>query len=95
MNIIYFTNKKSVQDTLLFSIHLNKKTDLSNLEKLIDYVNTCKIPKFPISGEDLKKYGYETGKELGKKLRALEERWIKNNFVIDKDNLKKSLEKLN
>jgi len=93
--LIYFTNKKSVQDTLLFSIHLNKKTDLSNLEKLIDYVNTCKIPKFPISGEDLKKYGYETGKELGKKLRALEERWIKNNFVIDKDNLKKSLEKLN
>ena len=92
--LIYFTNKKSVQDTLLFSIHLNKKTDLSNLEKLIDYVNTCKVPKFPISGEDLKKYGYETGKELGKKLQALEERWIKNNFVIDKDNLKKTLEKL-
>ena len=47
------------------------------------------------TGEEKKKKVYETGKELGKKLRALEERWIKNNFVIDKDNLKKSLEKLN
>ena len=56
-------------------------------------MDECKIPKFPISGDFLKKYGYESGERLGKKLKLLEEEWIKNNFVLDKKNLEKSLEK--
>ena len=93
--LIYLTDRESVKDLLLFSLGINNKLKTLEFEQLIEYLDICKLPKFPISGEDLKKYGYKTGKELGKKLRALEERWIKNNFVIDKDNLKKSLEKLN
>ena len=54
------------------------------MKKLIDYVNTCEIPKFPISGDYLKKHGYETGEVLGKKLKSLEEKWIENNFIIEK-----------
>ena len=33
-------------------------------------------------------------KILGKKLKSLEEKWIKNNFVIDKKIIEKSLKKL-
>ena len=60
--------------------------------ELIEYVDVCSIPKFPISGDYLKQYGYETGHALGKQLKLLKDKWIKNNFVIDKDAIKRSLE---
>ena len=80
---------------LLFSILTNNKVKILDVEKLIDYVNICKIPKFPISGDYLKKHGYETGKILGKKLKLLEEKWIANNFIIEKKTVEKSLGKAN
>ena len=80
---------------LLFSICVNNKIKISDIEKLINYANTCKIPKFPISGDYLKKYGYESGLMLGKKLKSLEEKWIENNFVMDKKIVEKSLGKTN
>ena len=92
---IYFTSKNEVKDLLLFSTCINDKTETLNVEKLLDYVNNCEIPKFPISGDYLKKHGYETGQKLGKKLKLLKEKWIANNFVLDEDVLKKSLNKIN
>ena len=92
--LIYLSSKDYVKDLLFFSICINKKIKISNIEKLIDYVNTCKIPKFPISGDYLKKYGFEAGKELGKKLKLLEEKWIENNFIIEEKFVEKSLGKV-
>ena len=89
--LIYFSDRSSVEDLLLFSLCINKKMNKLNIEKLMTFINTCKIPKFPISGEYLKKYGYTTGKTLGAKLKFLEDRWIKNNFTIDENEIKKSL----
>ena len=80
---------------MLFSICVNDKIETLNVEKLLNYINSCEIPKFPISGDYLKKHGYETGQELGKKLKSLEEKWIANNFVLDEEVLKKSLNKIN
>ena len=91
--LIYFNNKSSVLDLLLFSTCINKKRNILEIEKLIDFVNFCKVPKFPISGEYLKDHGYKTGLSLGKKLRSLEEKWIENNFTIDKKIILKTLDK--
>ena len=93
--LIYLSNKDYVRDLLLFSICTNNKIKILDIEKLIDYVATCKIPKFPISGDYLKERGYETGKILGKKLKLLEEKWIENNFIIEKKIVEKSLGKVN
>ena len=92
-NLIYFRspigkaligkNKNDVRDLLLFSLFINSKTEILDIEKLMDYLNTCKIPKFPISGDYLKKYGYKTGQSLGQKLKSLEEKWVENNFVME------------
>jgi poly(A) polymerase len=90
---IYFTNKEYVKDLILFSLFINNKIEIVDVKKLIDFVNVYEIPKFPISGEYLKMYGYEPGEALGKKLKSLEEEWIKNNFFLDKKFLEKSLEK--
>ena len=91
--LIYLSNKDYVKDLLLFSICANKKIETLSIEKLINYVNVCKIPKFPVSGDYLKKHGYETGEVLGKKLKSLEEKWIENNFIIEKKVIDKSLGK--
>jgi len=93
--LIYLSSKDYVRDLLLFSACANHKIKTFSVEKFIDYVNSCKIPKFPISGDYLKKYGYQTGRVLGKKLKSLEEKWIENNFVIDKKAVKKFLVKVN
>ena len=91
--LIYLSNKDYVRDLLLFSICANKNIETLSIEKLINYVNVCKIPKFPVSGDYLKKHGYETGEVLGKKLKSLEEKWIENNFIIEKKVIDKSLGK--
>ena len=91
--LIYKTSKNDVKDLLLFSLSLNSKIKKIDIEQLIEYVDICKVPKFPISGEYLKKYGYETGELLGKKLKILETKWVENNFIIEKKALGESLNK--
>ena len=91
--IIYLTNKEMVKNILLFGKCESNKTKHINLEKLLDYINFCKIPKFPISGDDLKKLGYVSGRDLGKKLKFLEEKWIENNFTLKQEYIEKYLNK--
>ena len=91
--LIYLSNKDYVKDLVLFSIFINKNIKNVDIEELIKYVDTSKAPKFPISGEYLKSYGYVTGEELGKKLKSLKEEWIENNFVLEKKNIRKIPEK--
>ena len=70
--LIYKLGKDSVIDLLFFSLCIKNKMKTSDIEQLLDYVNRCEIPKFPISGDNLKEYGYATGEALGKKLKSLE-----------------------
>ena len=91
----YFIGKDNVRDLLLFSALINNKINDSDIIKLLDYVNFLKVPKFPLSGDDLKKFGYESGEIMGKKLKLLEEEWIENNFILDDKTLKKNLNKFN
>ena len=91
--IIYKTSKNEAMDLLLFAKCLKKNLKNQNIDILINYVQACEIPKFPISGNYLKEHGFVTGKELGNKLKSLEEQWINNNFFIDKKIVEKFLEK--
>ena len=91
--MIYLSNKSYVKDFLIFSIFINNKKNISEIEELTHFVNDCETPKFPISGDYLKKYGYKPGPELGKKLKSLEEDWANNNFVIEQSLIDKSLGK--
>ena len=93
--LVYLSSKDNVIDLLLFSICENNKNSILNIEELINYVNRCVVPKFPISGNYLIEHGYETGEILGQKLKLLEEKWIENNFIIEKKMVEKSLGKVN
>lgn len=50
------------------------------------FINT-KRPVFMISGKDLMALGYPAGIEMGKKLKALEQKWIKSGFVLTRQEL--------
>jgi len=93
-NIFYHGKEKIKLVFLLYSI-INDKIEPSKLATFISKVDGILIPKFPISGDYLKKHGYKTGKILGKKLKSLEEKWIENNFVMDKKVVEKSLDEIN
>ena len=77
---------------MLFGFCLSNKMTKYNIEELIEYTRSCKIPEFPISGDYLKMHGFRTGETLGKKLKFLEEKWINDNFNMDKEVLKNFLE---
>ena len=93
-NIFYYGKEKIKLVFLLYSI-INDKIEPSKLTTFISKVDGILIPKFPISGDYLKKHGYKTGKILGKKLKSLEEKWIENNFVMDQKVVEKSLDEIN
>ena len=91
--ILYLTSKDSVKDLLLFAKCTSKAESITIIDELLKFIDVYKIPKFPVSGDFLKSHGYESGQEMGQKLKLIKEKWIENNFILDKDYLEKSLNK--
>ena len=85
----YFNGREALMDVIYFKIFKSSKVD-NNLLKLIDTFKNKKIPVMPLRANTLmEKYNIPEGRELGAKLKAIEEIWTNNNFKIsDKEVLK-------
>jgi tRNA nucleotidyltransferase/poly(A) polymerase len=80
--IFYYYGKDTTLDILNHRIIKSKKED-SAIKQLIRYYETVEIPLMPVSAELLmKKFDIPEGKQLGEKLRMIEEEWVNNNFKI-------------
>ncbi len=80
--IFYFYGKEAVLDILNFKIISSKKLENSLIE-LSDFYRKTEKPVLPIKAELLiTKYRIPEGKELGVKLKIIEEEWVRNNFQI-------------
>jgi len=90
---LYFNDKQVTKNLLFFSFFINEKINNFDLKNAIDYLSKCKKPKFPLSGDFLKLRGYESGKKIGIILNKLEEKWISNNFELNKEEIEKILKK--
>ena len=78
----YYNGKDSLLDILNFKIIKSKKLD-EKLMKLIKKYQNKLIPTMPISaGELMNKYQIPEGKQLGLKIKMIEEKWVENNFTI-------------
>lgn len=55
--------------------------------QLLYLAQDWEIPTFPITAKDLLAHGMKEGKEMGDHLRALEQRWVKSNYQLSKDEL--------
>jgi poly(A) polymerase len=80
--VFYFNGKQAALDILNFKIIKSKKVDKAMLE-LINHYEKKKVPLMPIGADELMtKYKIPEGKQLGIKLKMIEEEWVKNNFQI-------------
>lgn len=62
-----------------YMIYLAQEDEFPDLE-VLDVARYWHAPEFSVTGHDLMEAGYTQGPELGKKLEALEEKWIKSDF---------------
>ena len=87
--IFYFNGKDYLIDLIDFKILQNKKID-KNLLNLKKFFSNQESPKFEIKAKTLiEEFNYKEGKELGAKLKEIEEFWIENSFKISDQELKK------
>ena len=87
--ILYYNGKNYLIDLINFEIFQNKKLD-KKLIKLKEFFNNQEAPKLEVKAKTLiEKFNYKEGKELGNKLREIEEFWIENSFKITDQELNK------
>ncbi|ROL50757.1 CCA tRNA nucleotidyltransferase 1, mitochondrial [Anabarilius grahami] len=55
--------------------------------KLLDELRKWSIPRFPVSGHDLRKLGITSGKEIGTILQELRDVWKKSRYQMSKEEL--------
>jgi tRNA nucleotidyltransferase/poly(A) polymerase len=88
-NIFYFNGKEALMDIIYFKIFKSSKEN-NKLIKLIEVFKEKKLPIMPVKANILlEKYQVTEGKELGKKLKAIEEVWVNNNFSISEKEIQK------
>ncbi len=80
--IFYYEGKQAVIDILNFKIVVSKKLD-NSLITLCEIYRKKDTPIMPIAANKLmSEYHIPEGKQLGLKLKKIEQEWIKNNFQI-------------
>ena len=86
--IFYYEGKQAVIDILNFKMIKSKKFDQNLFELLTLYRNKLK-PKMPIGADILMtKFQIPEGKQLGLKLKMIEEEWVNNDFQISEQQVK-------
>ena len=80
--LVYYNDKSLVIDLIDFKICVSKK-DITKMIKLKKLIIETNKPIFPIKAKNLiEEYNLKEGKELGTKLKKIEDVWVQNNFKI-------------
>jgi len=87
--IFYFNGREALMDVINFKIFKSNKVD-NKLIKLIEIFKEKKTPIMPFKANMLiENYQLLEGKELGKKLEAIEKVWVNNSFNISEKEIRK------
>ena len=80
--VFYYHGRQAVLDILNFKIIKSKKSN-KELFSLYELFKNKTLLNLPIEANTLmSKYKIPKGKQLGIKLKLIEEEWVKNNFEI-------------
>ena len=80
--LVYYNDKSLVIDLIDFKICVSKK-DITKMIKLKNSIIETNKPIFPIKAKNLiEEYNLKEGRELGTKLKKIEDAWVQNNFKI-------------
>ncbi len=87
--IFYFNGREALMDIIHFKIFKSNKVD-NKLIELIEIFEKKEIPVMPLKANTLiEKYQIQEGKELGEKLKIIEEIWVNNDFNISEKEIQK------
>ena len=87
--IFYYKGKQSVLDILSYKLFISKKVDKKILN-FIDKFQSKLLPTMPVGAKVLmEKYEFPEGKDLGNKLKIIEEEWVNNNFQLTEKQVNK------
>lgn len=84
---------KPFTDLIIDSRELDTQSKVCELlkyqgeDKLLAELCRWSIPRFPVSGHDLRRMGVVSGKEIGATLQKLRDIWKKSRYQMDKDEL--------
>lgn len=84
---------KPFTDLIIDSRELDTQSKVCELlkyqgeDKLLAELCRWSIPRFPVSGHDLRRMGIVSGKEIGATLQKLRDIWKKSRYQMDKDEL--------
>ena len=85
----YLNGKEAIIDVLSYKLFSLKKVD----KKLLNFIDKFKskvLPTMPITAKELmEKYDIPEGKNLGNKLKEIEEEWVNNNFQLSEKQINK------
>ena len=78
----YYYGKEATIDVLNFKVIKSNKVD-NYFRELIKHYENFMPPVMPVNADLLiKKYNISKGRQLGEKLKIIEETWVENNFQI-------------
>ena len=87
--LFYYNGKEAVIDILSYRLFFLKKAD----NKLLNFISLFKskiLPTMPVGAKVLmEKYDITEGKNLGNKLKNIEEEWVNNNFQLSEKQINK------
>ena len=87
--IFYFNGRESLNDIINFKIFKSKIIDTQLLQLIEDFKNK-EVPIMPFKAKVImERYNIPESKELGNKLKIIEEVWANNDFQISESEVKK------
>jgi len=90
--IFYFNEKSDVLDLIDFELFKSKKNKKKLIELKNYFIKTEK-PVFPVKAKNImEKFDLKEGRELGQKLKYLEDLWINNSFNISEKEIEKTFQ---
>jgi poly(A) polymerase len=88
---LYRGDVQATVDRLRLSLATaNEKADkkgIAGLVRQLEFVKHWQRPIFPLAGSDMLENGLESGPEVGKRLKQLEEKWVASGFMLTKAQL--------
>lgn len=94
--LFYSNDKNHVIDLVIINAILN---DISNpqdyINNLINFIQSIKIPSFPINGNDLEKLDIKNKEDYGKIISILKQAFIESDFKLTKEELLNKVNTIN
>jgi poly(A) polymerase len=84
--VLYQLGRQAYSDSIRLAWARSKaSSDDRAWRDLLQFERKTELPRFPVTGSDLKRSGIEAGPQMGAVLKALEDWWIAAGFPEDKE----------